>query len=398
MKPLGEDTIAWIEANAKADTARLRLRHAGDPDAAFAILQIECRRKAAVKLERTLSNRAFIFPTALSAEQCTGDRLAAFHSTLLRGSTLLDATAGLCIDAMAFASAGAQVTAIERDPLLAQAAVLNSRSAGLEARMEVICADSPAWLAGSGRRFDTIFIDPARRGDGGKRLFALSDCAPDILSLLTLLRARCSRLIVKASPMLDISAVARSLPEASRIIALGIPTECKELIAVIDFDATAPAEPQISAVTLGQASESVYTFTPAQESAALPSFAVPSAGHTLLSPWPAVMKAQPFRKLCADFGVSALSPHCHLYTLPSSADSPLPPFPGQPFRILEVLPFSKQTVRHLRDAYPRLDITARAFPLTAPALSARLRVKEGGPLRLFAVSAPSPLLLITSPI
>lgn len=92
--------IDWITAHSGDDTARLRLRHAGDPGMAHAIMQIECRRKAARKLHDTLRNDGFVFPTALSAEQCTSDNIAAYHASLIApGETVLDMTAGLGIDA-----------------------------------------------------------------------------------------------------------------------------------------------------------------------------------------------------------------------------------------------------------------------------------------------------------
>lgn len=81
--------------------------------------------------------------------------------------------------------------------------------------------------------FDVIFIDPARRGDQNARLYNLHDCQPDILSLLPLLRKRCDRLFIKASPLLDISQTILDFQELKSIRAISVNGECKELLVEV---------------------------------------------------------------------------------------------------------------------------------------------------------------------
>ncbi|MDE5745753.1 MAG: class I SAM-dependent methyltransferase, partial [Paramuribaculum sp.] len=265
---LDDETLNWIDLNAKADASALRLKYAGDSQKSFAILQIECRRKAATKLKETLACREFIFPTSLSAEQCTSDILARFHASLVKGDSVLDMTAGLCIDAFHVAREGHTITAIERNKLLTEAAETNTEALGIN-NIEIINADSVEWLKATDRSFDTIFIDPARRGEGGKRIFALSDCEPDVIKLMPLIRQKCSRLIVKASPMLDISSIISSLGSETTIYITGSPTECKEIVAVLDFDSS--ITPSINAVTLSPTVDCHFSFTAQNEHDAIPS-------------------------------------------------------------------------------------------------------------------------------
>lgn len=385
---IDENTINWIELNAKADASALRLKYAGDSQKSFAILQIECRRKAASKLRDTLACREFVFPTSLSAEQCTSDILADFHSSLVVGDSVLDMTAGLCIDAFHIARSGRTVTAIDMDERLTEAARHNAKSLGIQG-FEAITADSTQWLAGNDRKFDTIFIDPARRGEGGKRIFALSDCAPDVVALLPLLKSRCSRLIIKASPMLDISSIIASLGENTGIYVTGTPTECKELLAVIDFDS--PSSSYIEAVTISDKTDNRFAFTQQEEKEATPVYSIPETGMHLLEPYPAVMKSGGFSVLSSRFGVSKLDKNTHIYVSPSLRDD----FPGEDFKIIAVLPFGNASVKTLHVEYPVLNVTARNFPLKPAELVKKLKIKEGGDLRLFAVRAVgTPLLII----
>ena len=81
---LNDNIIKWIEEHRNNDTTKLRLSCRKKDDASiyeYAIMQFECRKKTAKKLHNTLKSPHFIFPTTLSAEQCTSDDLAEFHST-----------------------------------------------------------------------------------------------------------------------------------------------------------------------------------------------------------------------------------------------------------------------------------------------------------------------------
>jgi len=55
----------FIEVNAKEDLSRLKLKYHGKSlpfDLDFALLQIECRRKYAIKMKNFLSNSNVVFP------------------------------------------------------------------------------------------------------------------------------------------------------------------------------------------------------------------------------------------------------------------------------------------------------------------------------------------------
>lgn len=394
MIELAQDIIEWIELNAKADTSALRLRHAGDRQKNEAILQIECRRKAASKLSDTLKCRNFIFPTALSAEQCTSDILAEFHSTLVKGHKVLDMTCGLCIDAFHIASKGIKVTATDINPEIAEAAVINAKALGLTT-VDALCADCTQWLARHDCVFDTIFIDPARRGEGGKRIFALSDCEPDVIALLPLLKQRCRRLIVKASPMLDISSVRHSFGNHSpHIYILGTPTECKELVAVIDFDSEKVCANEITAVTLSHNTQNSFSFTPDEEASYDARYMNAAPGMILYEPYPAAMKSGAFNTMCHRFDTGKLHSNTHFYV----SNSIQPGFPGSAMKIIEVMPFGKAACRLVKDKYPVINVTARNFILSSADLAKRLKIKEGGILRLFAVNTVAgPEIIIAAP-
>ena len=371
----------WIKENSGADLDRLRLKFGKDSDKQFAIEQIDCRRRAAAKLPQTLRNDRFLFPSKLAAEQSTSDVLAQYHSDLVgQVDSALDMTCGLGIDSFHIARKVNKIISIELDPIKAECAAYNADVLGLE-NMWVACGNSVDYIKiCEPDSFDTIFIDPARRGDGGKRLYAISDCEPDVEQLLPQMLTVAKRIIMKASPMIDISDTLRRLCNVSRIIACGLPRECKELIIIAErgFD----GEPTITSATVDKDGRwQEFQFAPGEESAAEYRYGNPEIGGYLYEPYSSTQKSAPYKLLCQRFDAAVISANTHLY----ASATPLPSFPGIEYEVLDCMDYNKASIKEIREKYPKADVTVRNFPLTAQQLTAKLKIKpSSGALRLFA--------------
>lgn len=366
----------WIAAHEGDDPVKLRLAwHGREPWIDDAVRQIECRRKYRRKLPCEVACGRFYFPTALSGEQSTSDELASMHATMIPDGvrSVVDLTAGLGVDAMTIArEKGMRVTAIERNPDVAAALRHNSCVMGVE--VDAMCADCRDYMAAvPDGAFDLVFIDPARRDTNGGRVFGLADCQPDVVAMFPLLCRKARMLIVKMSPMLDVTQTLRELPGTTDLWALGTSTECKELVARCDLSvsdaAASDMEPCIHAAT----PHGDFSFTRREETEAEPVYGVPEAGGWLYEPWPAVMKVAPWRLLSERFGTVQLHPNTHLYY---SAE-PVPDFPGEGRRIIEIMPFASSVLKQLPRRYPRMQVATRNFPMTTDVLSRKLRAKEG---------------------
>lgn len=248
LATLDNDFFSAVDRLANADFSRERLRARGNDLQMFAITQAECRHKCRTKLKDTLArNPKFIFPNPLSSEQASHELIANYHALMAGECTsAFDATCGLGIDAMALARTAREVVACDIQPDVTEALRFNAANAGI-ANLEVMNTDSMEWLERNNRHFDVLFIDPARRSDSGRRLYSLADCRPDVVSHLPMLMSRCDKLIIKASPMLDITDTLRCIPCATHIYAIGTPTECKEVAVVATHES---CEPTLHAVTI----------------------------------------------------------------------------------------------------------------------------------------------------
>lgn len=363
------------------DFSRLRLKYHGNAEKLHSILQMECRYKCAKKLARTLTCDSFEFPSLALAEMSTSDDVADIHAEMVDDSErVLDMTAGLGIDAFRFAKKGCSVTAIELSPDAVEALRHNAVTLGVNEKVRIIEGDSVRWLAeNEDERFDIIFIDPARRDNAGRH-FALSQCAPDVTVILPLLLSRCRRLIIKASPMVDIAAAKRELGiESCKVSVIGTNRECKEV--VLEISATKNYD-TVSCITVGHGAYSAVKSD-------VMSYAVPAPGCYLLQPYPAVMKGTGG----AVAGYDKLHASTHLYV----SETVRPEFPGSNFRIIEVMPFNKPAVRNVREKYPKINVITRNFPLSAPELVKKLKVQEGGDNMLFGaiLEDGSKVLIIT---
>ena len=104
-----EEMWGYVAANAGADTLKLMLKSEPDLpfDKRFAVMQIECRKKTRNKIPELLANERFLFPKAISAEQCTHQQVAQFHASLfLPTDSVLDMTMGLGVDSYYISSSG----------------------------------------------------------------------------------------------------------------------------------------------------------------------------------------------------------------------------------------------------------------------------------------------------
>lgn len=372
-----EEMWGYVAANAGADTLKLMLKSEPDLpfDKRFAVMQIECRKKAKNKIPELLANERFLFPKAISAEQCTHQQVAKFHASLFQPTdSVLDMTMGLGVDSYYISQRVASLKAIELDEEIAAAGAHNYA-------FTVVNADSVAWLTQTDERFDAVFIDPARRGDGGARLYGLADCAPDVLGILLTIKAHAKRLYIKASPMIDVTQSMRDLaPHLTDVWAVSVKNECKELFFEVDFGAEC-ADVQLHALNFEAGGTQEFVV----DSAALAvegCYGSPSAGQYLYEPNASVMKIGAFAALTRQFPILQIAKNSHLYY----SDDFVQDFPGRKFVIDSIIPFSGKEAKTVGKQHKQLNIATRNFRLSPDELKKRLKVRDGGDCYLFATT------------
>jgi len=364
--------VDFARTHEREDPSTLMLKGAPEGiDTRAAAEQIRSRQKARTKLPRWHAAGDILFPPPLSMEQASSQIAAAYKVRLLEEDhradheVLVDLTGGAGVDALAFSEAFPQVIYVERDAELCRAFAHNASR--LTSRPpEVVNDDAAAYLRGF-RGQATVYLDPDRRDPAQRRVFRFEDSSPDVVALMPLLRERARRVLVKASPMIDLSEAVRLLGHVSAIHVISIGGDCREVLFLLNF--AAPARPTVCCVELDE-SGTVYTFDfdPQAERTARCEMG-PLQRH-LYDPGPAIRKAGAFRTVAERFGLNKLASNTHLYT----ADRLVQGFPG---RVFEVDP---QTGKALRRAMSGIaaNVMVRNHPLSAEELKRRYRIRDGG--------------------
>lgn len=375
--------IEFINKNLNSDVNALRLKHFSNItfDVKFAILQIECKNRIKKKLPELFANNSFLFPSTLSTEQCTAQSIAQFHASLLKDTdSVLDMTAGLCIDTYYMAQKVKNVTAIEINEATANISAFNMSN--LTENVHVICDDCVDYISDCKENFDVVFIDPARRGDNNKRLFGLTDCQPNVIELMPQIANITNHLYIKASSMIDISQSIRELQfKASDIWVVGVNNECKELLLKVDFTLTSPITPNIHAINFEQNhTQSLSKFFTTNTIAT--QCKQPAVNQYIYEPNRCIMKAQIFDVLETHYQVSQIHRNSHLFI----SEEDIPNFPGRRFRITEIIPFKSKEIKTLKNKHPQINVSVRNFKLSAEELKKKLKVKDGGDMYMFGTT------------
>ena len=327
-------------------------------DKSFAATQIVCRKKCKTKIPELLSFPRFIFPTKVSSEQCTAEVVAKFHASLFyHEDAVLDMTAGLMVDDYYISHHCKSLLAIEINTEIAEIDAYNATFLGLS-NVQILTEDSIEFLKRTDSFFDVIFVDPARRGSNYKRFYDFHDCSPDILSNLDLIMTKSKRLIVKGSPMLDITkSCADFLPYLSKVYVISDKNECKELLYILDFINVAN-DYDIEAINF-DSSVQHYTLKKATKHDIV-SFLYPKEQMYLYEPNSSIMKSGGFDSLCLDFGLNRMHKNTHLFL----HNNNLADFPGRKFIITNIYKFKNFKQANITNA----DVAVRNFKLSADEL------------------------------
>jgi len=344
----------------------------------LALTTLEVRRKLREKVPQWYAIPALRYPLRVSGEQCSSAETARYKAAVAAAAAkgcLADLTGGLGVDSWAFAQVFDRVLYNEMRPELADAARHNFAALGLS-NVTVSCAELAAGklplILGSFHP-DILFLDPARRASDGRKVFRLEDCQPDVLQLLPELLSACPLVLLKLSPMADISLVCKQLGCVKAVHVVGAEGECKELLLLLERDYVGP-----------------YTLT-VYSNGAVAEISAPSgeppaqvSPRWLFDPGKALLKAGAFTWPCR-FGLQKLGRHTHAYLSAAPVEA-LNPF-GKWYEILEVTPLNNRSIKELGKKYPRAEVTARNLPLTSEQLRAKLGVKSGGEVHFFGLHA-----------
>ena len=207
---ISSETIHFIEENYRTDVRMLALQAKKYPqvDMAMAVVQIAGRQIAEAKIPSWFCTEGLLYPKHLSMEQCSSEVTALYKASLVDGNSFADLTGGFGIDCSFLSRKFRKADYVERQEELCELAKHNFPLLGLN--IDVHHEDGVEYLKQMAP-VDCLFLDPARRDNRGGKTVAISDCEPDVSALEELLVEKGCMVMIKLSPMLDLSLALKTL-------------------------------------------------------------------------------------------------------------------------------------------------------------------------------------------
>lgn len=361
-KILQQEIQEYINANLHTDLHSLLLKKSPFPEVSIHELaqQIKGRQVAQRKFPFLLED-GIIFPPSLNLEQASSQATAEFKAKDLSGEKFLDLTSGFGIDAFFLSSNFSSVSLVEQNPELLDIVQHNWEILGRKATF--FNETLEGFLLKNTERFDLVYLDPARRDSNKNKKFLLEDLSPDILQIQDDLKKISDKIIIKLSPLTDISYLISVLPNLTKIQIIAVKNEVKELLVFLDFKAEAE-DVEISCVNL-ESPEAEFKYSFKEEMSATSEFSEPL--KYLYIPNNAVLKAGAFNLISEKFSLKKLHPNSHFYT----SDKWIECFPGRKLKVETV--DSKQIKKG-----DKFNIISKNYPLTPEQIRKKYKISDGG--------------------
>ena len=351
-----------------------------DVDMPYAVRQISAWQMARRKLPLWASTENIIYPVHLSMEQCSSQLTAEYKAGIVEGGeSMTDLTAGFGVDATMIGRRYKHLNYVERTEELCSIAAHNLPLLGI-CDYDIYNTDAVDILSSLPHQ-QLIYLDPARRDENGAKTVRITDCTPDVTSLQNSLLALADTVMIKLSPMLDLTDVVRELKCVQQVHIVSVENECKEVLVVMSGSADKVLEADkvnIHCINIKKdGCLERYVFSMADERTALCHYAA-GVKQYLYEPNVSIMKAGCFKSIAQSYHIEKLHPMSHLYT----SDSLIDDFPGRVFKVDSVFGMKDKELKRIKKA----NLTVRNFPSSVADLRKRLKLSEGGDIYLFATT------------
>lgn len=375
-----EQTKEFIRQHESDDIRQLALKARSYPqvDMSIAIQQIAGKQAAKHKIPLWYANENIIYPPHLSMEQCSSEATAIYKANLVVGNTIVDLTGGLGVDISFMARDRKSAVYVEMQNHLAELAKSNFSALGLSL-IEVRNENGIDFLNTDSRTWDTIFIDPARRSESGRKTVLIEDCTPNLVEIDKLLNDKSQRTIIKLSPMLDITHALNSLSNITQVHIISVNNECKELLIIKE---KVVSETSLTCINISQnGDQPSFSFTKESEVQADIRYTSTTEQY-LYEPNASLLKAGCYKMPALHYNINKLHPNSHLYTSDRLVDD----FPGRKFKINRVISPNKKEIKQYLSDISQANISTRNYPFSVAEIRKQTKLKDGGKDYIFATT------------
>lgn len=370
-------TEKFISENIHSDLKKLLLikRTDAEIDYEFAFRQIAGLQRIRYKIPSFYNTKNILFPPQLNIEQSSSESTALYKKSLCEGSILIDITGGFGIDFYFMSQAFKSAIYVERNEELCKIVAHNFKALGTK-NISIVHADAVDFIDNMPTS-DCVFVDPARRDKKGGKTVFLEDCEPDITIFCEKIFDKTRLLMVKLSPMLDITAAINALSNVHEVHVVSVENECKEVLLLLKPKSIESILYKAINILKNNVIEK-FDFTKESEYAVICNYSA-SVKTYLHEPNSSILKAGAFKSAANSYSINKLHVNTHLYT----SENQISEFPGRSFKVIKVWGINKKELAELKKQVPKANVSTRNFPLKAEELKKKTGIADGGNTYLF---------------
>lgn len=329
------------------------------------VQQIECKKKTIKKLPTWFKTSNILYNEKINIEQTSSEITAIYKAQLFSGKKMIDLTAGFGIDAYYFAKQFESVVLCELNNELLKKVQHNYQQLHVSNALFHI-GDGLKYLQSQTQSVDLIYLDPARRL-ANQKVFLLEDCMPNVVEAQPLLLEKSQRVLIKLSPLFDLTEITRKLQCVKRIYCIAVKNEMKEVL--VELERNYQGESTIIC-------ENLETLQPRYEFSINTQPFITYANTVekfIYEPSTSIYKAGTYDAVAAQFQLKKLAPHSHIYTSTDLHTA----FPGKILKVTTVLKPQPKTIKKALQA-THYNIIARNYPLKVSEIKKKYKLQEGG--------------------
>ena len=383
--------------------------------------QVQGKKKAQYKLPTWFSDENIVYPPALNMEQCSSEKTAKFKAEMVfnevfgeilttpnaslksRGTILADLTGGFGVDVVFFAEKFEKILYFEQNKALFEVAKHNFKTLKIN-NIESVSENSIDFFSNNQQDnqqnnkenqnlnidfFDCIYLDPARRNENAQKIAQLSDCEPNILAIKDKLFEKTNFILLKTSPMLDISKAVLELENVIKIWVVAVENECKEVLYLLKKEDNQQNNQQKTLPIIAvnflknyQNDSEIQLFESdffAEKNTKSLRYSIPS--KYLYEPNAPLMKIGCFEQIASHFSIEKIAQNSHLYTSEMLKSN----FLGRIFEITNICKLDKKEILKLIPS-KKANISVRNSPLSVEKIKEKIGLKDGGDVFMFVTT------------
>ena len=338
--------------------------------------QLKLRNKLAHKIPTFYAANCWL--TSKSFEQASGEKSALYKASLFSGKKMLDLCGGLGVDDWAFSARFDSIVSLDIDAYLNVLVNCNFKRLKL-VNVSRLTADAYLYLRNTQEKYDLIYIDADRRVND-KKGFRLDDIEPSYGKIEGRLRELTNRVLLKLSPLIDISYCVNHLENLKSIHVIAQEGEVKEVLCEIDYS-TPRNQKEVRIIAVDMDENKTHHFSSTYLNQHNCVLANSYSHHYFYEASSAIVKSGLSSAYGKSLELLSLSIHSSYFVSEIKIDE----FMGRRFELVKAFAFSKKSLNeYLKiNNIIKANVSRSQFPMSPDEIKKQFQIRDGGDEYLF---------------